>query len=142
VSSHPRQPTPTPAGRDSKVAIIIDFETTGLDAVKDEILEVAIVKFLYSNGGEVDGITGIFQAFNQPPVPILAEIANLTGITDAMVTGHRINAAALEGFVADANVLIAHSARLASDDHRSGWTARGSVGSSALALVHTFELVR
>jgi DNA polymerase III subunit epsilon len=106
----PRQPTPTPEGRDSKVAIIVDFETTGLDAVKDEILEVAMVKFRYSNGGEVDGITGILQAFNQPSVPIPAEIVDLTGITDTMVVGRRIDAAALESFVADANILIAHNA--------------------------------
>jgi DNA polymerase-3 subunit epsilon len=106
----PRQPTPTPEGRDSKVAIIVDFETTGLNPVKDEILEVAMVKFRYSNGGEVDGIIGIFQAFDQPSVPIPAEIIELTGITDAMVAGRRIDAAALESFVADANILIAHNA--------------------------------
>jgi DNA polymerase-3 subunit epsilon len=106
----PRQPTPTPEGRDSKVAIIVDFETTGLDPVKDEILEVAMVKFRYSNGGEVDGIIGIFQAFNQPSVLIPPEIVELTGITDAMVAGRSIDAAALESFVADANILIAHNA--------------------------------
>ncbi|MEA2732136.1 MAG: polymerase subunit epsilon [Acetobacteraceae bacterium] len=106
----PRRPTPTPADRDSKVAIIVDFETTGLDAVKDEIIEVAMVKFRYSNSDQVTGVTGIFQSFNQPAAAIPAEIVELTNITDAMVAGHKIDDAALENFVADANIVIAHNA--------------------------------
>jgi len=106
----PRQPTPTPAGRDSKVAIIVDFETTGLDAVKDEIIEVAMVKFHYSNSDQVTGVTGIFQAFNQPAAAIPAQIIQLTGITDEMVAGQKIDAVALESFAADANIVIAHNA--------------------------------
>jgi DNA polymerase-3 subunit epsilon len=106
----PQQPIATPAGCGGKIGIIVDLETTGLDANKDEIIEVAMVKFGYSNSDQVTGVTGIFQAFNQPTAPIPAEIVALTGITDAMVTGHKIDAAALEGFVADANIVIAHNA--------------------------------
>jgi DNA polymerase-3 subunit epsilon len=106
----PRLPTPMPAGHDSKVAIIVDFETTGLDAGKDEIIEVAMVKFCYSNSDQVIGVTGIFQAFNQPAATIPTEITRLTGITDEMVAGHSIDAVALESFVANANIVIAHNA--------------------------------
>jgi DNA polymerase-3 subunit epsilon len=106
----PQQPIATPAGCGGKVGIIVDLETTGLDANKDEIIEVAMVKFGYSNSDQVTGVTGIFQAFNQPAAPIPAEIVALTGITDAMVTGHQIDAAALESFVAGANIVIAHNA--------------------------------
>jgi DNA polymerase III subunit epsilon len=107
---NPQQPTATPAGSGGKIGIIVDFETTGLDANKDEIIEVAMVKFGYSNSDQVTGVTGIFQAFNQPAASIPAEIVALTGITDAMVTGHKIDATALESFVADANIVIAHNA--------------------------------
>jgi DNA polymerase III subunit epsilon len=106
----PQQPTEMPVGCGSKFGIIVDFETTGLDANKDEIIEVAMVKFRYSNSDQVTGVTGIFQAFNQPAAPIPAEIVELTGITDAMVTGHKIDAAELESFVAGANIVIAHNA--------------------------------
>ena len=106
----PQQPTAAAAGCGNKVGIIVDFETTGLDPKKDEIIEVAMVKFHYSNSDQVVGVTGIFQAFNQPSVPIPKEIIELTGISDEMVAGHKIDDAALENFVADAKIIIAHNA--------------------------------
>jgi DNA polymerase III subunit epsilon len=106
----PQLPTARAAGYESKVGIIVDFETTGLDAKKDEIIEVAMVKFHYSNSGQVVGVTDTFQAFNQPSGAISREIIELTGITDEMVDGQKIDDAALEAFVADANVIIAHNA--------------------------------
>lgn len=106
----PPQPTQTSTGCGGKVGVIVDFETTGLDANKDEIIEVAMVKFGYSNGDQVIGVTGTFQAFNQPSIPIPANIIELTGISDEMVAGHKIDDAALVNFVADANVIIAHNA--------------------------------
>jgi len=106
----PRLRTPTPAGAGDKVAVIVDFETTGLDAAKDEVIEVAMLKFRYSGCGEITGVTGTFQALNQPSAPIPKEVVELTGITDEMVAGHKIDAAALEAFVADTNIVIAHNA--------------------------------
>jgi DNA polymerase III subunit epsilon len=106
----PRQPTSSSAGYADRIGVIVDFETTGLDHAKDEIIEVAMLKFSYSNSDEVTGVTGIFQSFNQPSAPIPAEIIELTGITDEMVAGHKIDAAALEGFVDNANIVIAHNA--------------------------------
>jgi DNA polymerase-3 subunit epsilon len=104
----PQQPTAVGCG--SKVGIIVDFETTGLDPKQDEIIEMAMVKFGYSNSGQVTGVTGIFQALNEPSRPIPANTIKLTNITNEMVAGHRIDDAALENFVADANIVIAHNA--------------------------------
>jgi DNA polymerase-3 subunit epsilon len=104
----PRQPIA--AGTGDKIGIIVDFETTGLDVAADEIIEVAMLKFRYSNYDEVTGVIGSFQAYNQPSRPIPEEIVKLTGITDEVVAGHEIDAAALETFVADANIIIAHNA--------------------------------
>ncbi len=106
----PRQPTPQPAGYTGKIGIVLDFETTGLDAANDEVIEVAMIKFRYSDADEITGIGGVFQSYNQPSVPIPPAVTELTGITDAMVAGHHIDDAALEAFVADAHVVIAHNA--------------------------------
>lgn len=89
----PRQLTPTPAGYSGKTGIIVDFETTGLDAASDEIIEIAMVKFRYSGSDEITGVSDIFQSFNEPSAPIPAEVTKLTGITDAMVAGYKIDMA-------------------------------------------------
>ncbi|MDP2411470.1 MAG: 3'-5' exonuclease [Pseudolabrys sp.] len=106
----PRTPTPAPAGYAGKVGIILDFETTGLDPAKDEIIEVAVVKFRYSATDEITGVSGVFQSYNEPSIPIPTVVTDLTGITNDMVAGHRVDMIALETFVADANIVIAHNA--------------------------------
>ena len=107
----PRRPSPPGEGATEKIGIVLDVETTGLDPARDEVIELAMVKFRYSEHDEVTGVSEIFQSFNEPSSPIPAEIAELTGITDAMVAGHKIDAAAVDAFVADASVVIAHNAR-------------------------------
>ena len=106
----PRTPTPAPDGYTGKIGIILDFETTGLDPNKDEIIEVAMVKFRYSETDEITGVSGVFQSYNEPAFPIPALVTDLTGITNEMVAGHRIDITTLEAFVADANIVIAHNA--------------------------------
>ena len=60
---------------------IIDFETTGLSAGTDRIIEVAAVVI-----GD-DGITATFSQLMDPGVYIPAFITGLTGISNAMVRG-------------------------------------------------------
>jgi DNA polymerase III subunit epsilon len=106
----PRQAMGVPAGYTGKLGIILDLETTGLDATKDEVIELAMVKFCYSGADEITSLAETFQSFNQPSYPIPAEVTQLTGITDGMVQGHRIDPEKISAFVADANVIIAHNA--------------------------------
>ena len=107
----PRTPSPPRDGETGKTGIILDTETTGLDAAKDEVIELAMVKFRYSDADAITGVTDIFQAFNEPSAPIPPAITELTGITDAMVAGHKIDTATVDAFVGDANIVIAHNAR-------------------------------
>jgi DNA polymerase-3 subunit epsilon len=85
-------------------------ETTGLDHTKDEVIELGMVRFSYSETDMVTAVTGIFQAFREPSVPISPQITELTGITNEMVAGQRIEEAAVVEFVSDAHVVIAHNA--------------------------------
>ena len=97
-------------GQPTKTGILLDVETTGLDTARDEIIELAMVKFTYLPDDRIARITDVFSSFNEPQNPIPAEITELTGITDEMVLGHRIDPEAVAAFAAGAAVIIAHNA--------------------------------
>lgn len=59
--------------------VVFDFETTGLESTKDEIIEIGAVKI--SKGK----IVSTFSTFVKPSVPIPEEITELTHITEEMV---------------------------------------------------------
>ncbi|MBR0737010.1 3'-5' exonuclease [Bradyrhizobium liaoningense] len=104
------RPTYTPAnGQEVKTGVLLDTETTGLDHRKDEIIELGMVKFDYLANGRIVGVRDVFSAFNEPSGPISAEVTALTGITDEMVAGHRIDDAAVLAFVEDGVITIAHN---------------------------------
>ena len=79
-----------PAEEPLKIGIAPDLETTGLDTMRDEVIEIGMVKFAYTKDGRVSHVIDTFGGFNEPSTPIPAQISELTGITDAMVAGHRI----------------------------------------------------
>lgn len=62
-----------------KPLVIFDLETTGLDIVKDRIIQLSYIK-VYPNGSEER-----MNYLINPGVPIKAEITQLTGISDADV---------------------------------------------------------
>lgn len=95
--------------QDCNTGILLDSETTGLDHARDEIIELGMVKFDYSADGRIVGVRDTFSAFNEPSAPISAEVTALTGITDEMVAGHRIDQTAVNAFVGHAVITIAHN---------------------------------
>jgi DNA polymerase-3 subunit epsilon len=115
------RPLSKPTSNSSKTGILIDFETTGLNTAKDEVIELGMVKFSYSDEGEVTSVLETFGSFNQPSDAIPPEIIALTGITDEMVSGQRIDPDAVYSFVADANVVIAHHANFDRKFAERGW---------------------
>jgi DNA polymerase-3 subunit epsilon len=105
----PRTSSAPSNGLDTKTAVLLDTETTGLDVRKDEVIELGMVKFDYLPDGRIVGVRGTFSAFNEPTVPISDEITALTGITADMVAGHRIDEAAVNAFVENSAITIAHN---------------------------------
>jgi DNA polymerase III subunit epsilon len=97
-------------GQMVRTGILIDVETTGLNTVLDEVLELAMVKFTYLPDDKIAAITGVFSSLNEPSIPIPEEISELTGITDDMVSGRRIDADAVASFASDAVLIVAHNA--------------------------------
>jgi DNA polymerase-3 subunit epsilon len=64
-----------------------------------------------------------FSAFNEPAGPISDEVVALTGITDEMVAGHRIDDAKVTAFVEDAAIVIAHNSGFDRKFTERYWTA-------------------
>jgi DNA polymerase III subunit epsilon len=93
-----------------RTGVILDVETTGRDQQKDEVIELGMVKFDYLPDGSIAGLRDVFTAFNEPSSPIPPEVTALTGITDDMVAGQRIDDTAVSAFVAEAVIVIAHNA--------------------------------
>jgi DNA polymerase-3 subunit epsilon len=107
----PRQVyAPVEPTRKTKLGVLIDVETTGLDTKTAEVIELGMVKFSYSADGQIAHVIDSFGALNDPSIPIPVEVTALTHITNEMVAGHRIDPAAVSAFVADANIVIAHNA--------------------------------
>jgi len=90
--------------------VILDTETTGLNARKDEIIEIGIVAFSFDANGAIGDVTGVYGGLRQPGVAIPPEITRLTGITDAMVAGQTIDIAQLQALIDPADLVIAHNA--------------------------------
>jgi DNA polymerase-3 subunit epsilon len=90
--------------------LVVDVETTGLDAARHEIIELAMVPFTYGLDGQIYAVGEPFHGLRQPSEPISAEITSITGITDEIVAGHSIDPAAVGSFAAGAALVIAHNA--------------------------------
>lgn len=93
----------------ARTALFIDLETTGLNSSTDEIIEIAMVPFKYGEDGRIFGIGEAYHSFNEPPVPIPTAVTRLTGITDEMVAGHKIDLQLVKELVDGSSLIIAHN---------------------------------
>jgi DNA polymerase-3 subunit epsilon len=94
-----------------KIGIFLDTETTGLDSDLDSIIELAMVPFEFDTNGHIYRLLPEYNSLNDPGKSIPAIVTQLTGITDEMVKGQSINLDTVKNLLADAVIVIAHSAR-------------------------------
>lgn len=91
--------------------VVLDTETTGLDHASDKIIELAMLRVDVDNAtGLPVGEVTVYDALEDPGVPISAEIQAITGISSEMVKGHRLDQAAIEAMLAGVDLVIAHNA--------------------------------
>lgn len=106
----PWLPREVPEGVKVRQGLVVDVETTGLDPLHDEIIELAMVPFTYGLDGQIYDVGEAFDRLRQPAEPIPPEITAITGIDDAMVAGKAIDPAEVASFAAPAAIVIAHNA--------------------------------
>jgi DNA polymerase-3 subunit epsilon len=93
------------------IAAVVDVETTGTDPESDRIIELGICVFEYGRSdGRIYRVIGSWDWLEDPGIPIPPEITRLTGITDQMVAGHRIDDAAVSNLLEPVVLVIAHNA--------------------------------
>jgi DNA polymerase-3 subunit epsilon len=89
----------------------LDTETTGVDTEFCEVIELAMVRLEFDRAdGRILAVTGRYQAFQQPSVPIPQAVTRLTGISDADAAGCSIDPAAVSRLLAGADLVLAHNA--------------------------------
>lgn len=100
------------AGPDGlKQGLVVDVETTGLDPAADAIIELAAVPFTFRPAdGAVVTVAAPATWLEDPGRAIPREVVELTGITQEMVAGQRIDDAAATALVERADLIIAHNA--------------------------------
>ena len=91
--------------------LLLDTETTGLNARQDRIIELALLWV------QVDLHTGLpvgpvqtYESFEDPGRPIPPEVTEITGIDDRMVRGQRIEATPVQALVDASDLVLAHNA--------------------------------
>jgi DNA polymerase-3 subunit epsilon len=91
--------------------VYLDVETTGKDAARDEIIELAMVPFGYDAQGRLCSVGTPFVQLREPSMPISEEITRITGITNEMVAGKSIDPDQVAAFIEPAVIIAAHNAQ-------------------------------
>lgn len=95
----------------SRVGMFLDVETTGFDAARDKVIELAMVPFTYTEDGRIHQVFKPFSALEDPGMPIPKEIQELTTITDAMVAGQAFDEERVADLFGSADLVVAHNAK-------------------------------
>ena len=107
----PRESYGEAAGESVGRGIVLDVETTGLSCESDAILELSLVPFTFTRrSGRVLDVAPAVSSLEDPGRPIPPEVVVLTGITDEMVAGQRIDEAQVTEVCRSAELIVSHNA--------------------------------
>ncbi len=102
---------PGPAQGETLRVLLLDTETTGLQASRDQVIELALLAFdLDLATGQPVGALQVYDGLEDPGSPLSPEVQQLTGITDAMLAGQRLDEGRIAELLAGAQLVIAHNA--------------------------------
>lgn len=99
-------------GEETRTALFVDVETTGMHWMAERIIEFAGVPFTFGkDSGRIVSVGTPFVSLEDPGRPIPPEIVRLTRITDEMVAGKRIDDAQLAVLADSTQLVVAHNAK-------------------------------
>lgn len=94
-----------------KTVCILDTETTGLDTRAAELIEFAYMLVTYhETTGRFYDVVERFQGLQEASRPLSEEITRITGITDQMIAGRRIDWGAVSTALSNVDIFVAHNA--------------------------------
>lgn len=97
-----------PNGPTSVVAVL-DTETTGLDADRDVIIELAIRRVRIDETGRIVEVGRGQSWLSDPGRPLDADVAKLTGLSDEELRGRVIDTRVATGMIRSADWVCAHN---------------------------------
>jgi len=91
--------------------VILDTETTGLDASRDQIMELALLRIqVDTQTGLVTGPVQVYDGLRDPGMPVPKIAREITGITDEMLAGQQLDMARVHSLLEGVDLVIAHNA--------------------------------
>ena len=94
----------------TRVAVLVDCETTGLDHEGNKIIELALQRFRYDVHGRIVEVGAPRVWFEDPGSPLDPEITRITGINDEMLRDQAIDDGLAITILESADKIIAHNA--------------------------------
>jgi DNA polymerase-3 subunit epsilon len=100
-----------PATGPTRTLLVLDTETTGLESARDRVIELALLRVDVDTAtGRPAGPVQVYDGLEDPGRPIPAAITDITGITDAMVAGQRLDEARVAELLQGVDLVVAHNA--------------------------------
>lgn len=97
--------------QDLRMGAVIDVETTGLDPSRDKIIEVGLMIFKFNKlNGNIVAIGDNYSGLEDPEIPLSDTVSNLTGLTNEVLHGKKIDWPVVSGLLEKSDIIIAHNA--------------------------------
>ncbi len=88
-------------------AVIVDVETTGLNPESDKVIEIGVMRVAFQD--EKAHILSMYSALEDPGFSLPDEIVKLTGITDQILAGQKIDWNRVQEYFDPETLIIAHN---------------------------------
>ena len=94
-----------------RTVLVLDTETTGLEVAREKVIELALLRVAVDTAtGLPVGSVQVYDGLEDPGRAIPAAITDITGITNAMVRGQRLDEALIAQLMDGVDLVVAHNA--------------------------------